>query len=598
VTCDGARLAVSLRADGELDGDDPAAAGLDDHLATCPDCRRFEAGIARTRAALRVEPVGEAPDIAGAVVRRLSPRHRAVRDDRRPWAAAAVALVAGLVAGATFVGVAREPQSPAAADLPTRVVAAQAGVDTLDAGFRLTESTRPAPRDGRLAYRAPESLALTVGDDRLVVDGDGWWRDAARACSPAPGRVRCPDPDPRWVTAVTGREPFSPATPVPLDLIVPVDSFALAAATGDLGTRTVAGRDAVGVTVTAAQAAPFLDGLAGAGGLRPVHPADPVAMWLDADHLVPLAVTVRAGDDPGRAAWAAAAGVADAPGTVIVDFAVTEVTVNHPVDGGLFAPPAGDPADATDAGFRPGDGGVAPEPGPGGLPPGFRPHRAGTVTTPGGPDVGVRSWTDGRAWVTVRATAGWAGGRLFGDLGPDVRPVDLGAGGRAYASADGRRVALHTAGLDVVVSGSVPAADLRAVAAALGVVGQPVPSGWPEAATATVAAGARVVPGLLRAGPGLDGFGPAAVRVDGDTVTQVYAGPGERGFALVQRVADHLPPPGAGDEVGVTVRGAAGRYSYARGQLDWVEGGAARSLRSPTLGLGELLAVAEGLAPA
>ena len=40
VGCDAARLAVSLRADGELD-DDPASARLDDHLAGCPDCRRF-----------------------------------------------------------------------------------------------------------------------------------------------------------------------------------------------------------------------------------------------------------------------------------------------------------------------------------------------------------------------------------------------------------------------------------------------------------------------------------------------------------------------------------------------------------------------------
>ena len=47
----------------------------------------------------------------------------------------------------------------------------------------------------------------------------------------------------------------------------------------------------------------------------------------------------------------------------------------------------------------------------------------------------------------------------------------------------------------------------------------------------------------------------------------------------------------------MTVRGSAGRYSYERGQLEWVEGGTARVLRSPTLALGELLAIAEGLEP-
>ena len=597
MTCDDARLAVSLRADGELD---PAGVdALDDHLGGCPDCRRFEAGVGRVRAALRFEPIGEAPDVASTVIWRHIRRDIDVSAAKSSWGvAAAVALVAGLVAGATFVGVGREPQAPAAADIPALVVAAQPGVETVDARFTLRESTRPGPRDGRLVYAAPEALALTVGDDRLVADGDRSWQDAARPCSPAPGRVRCPAEERRWVRSVTGREPFSGTAAVPLDLVVPVDSFSLAAATGGAASRTIAGRPAVGAEVTAAQMAPFLEGLAEAAGLRPVHPADPAEVWLDADHLVPLAVTVRAGGDAGRAAWAAAAGVSDTPGAVIVEFAVTSAQVNEPVDPAVFAPPGG-PADAaTDAGFRPGSAAPAPSPAPGALPAGFRPHRAGAVATPGGPEVGVRSWTDGRAWLTVRATAGWSGGRLFGDLGPDVVPVDLGNAGMGYARADGRAVALHGDGLDVVVAGSLAPTELRAVAAGLGVVGRGVPATWAEAATATITEAARALPGLLVPGEDLAGFGAAAVRIDGDTVSQVYAGPGERGFALVQRSVGHVPPPADGDEVGVAVRGAPGRYSYQRGQLDWVEGGAARSLRSPTLGLPELLAVAEGLEPA
>ncbi len=62
--------------------------------------------------------------------------------------------------------------------------------------------------------------------------------------------------------------------------------------------------------------------------------------------------------------------------------------------------------------------------------------------------------------------------------------------------------------------------------------------------------------------------------------------------------APQLAPSGSGDEVGLTVRGEPGRYSYERGQLEWVEGGTSRVLRSPTLALGELLAIAEGLSPA
>jgi hypothetical protein len=178
-----------------------------------------------------------------------------------------------------------------------------------------------------------------------------------------------------------------------------------------------------------------------------------------------------------------------------------------------------------------------------------------------------------------------------------VRPIDLGPAGQGYVSADGRLVALHGDDLDVVVGGSLPPDQLQDVAADLGVVGQVVPASWSEAASGTLSGTARAVPGLL-APRHLDGFGSAAVRVDGQTVSQVYAGPGDRGFTLVQDpAAAQLAPSGAGDEVGVTVRDAPGRYSYEQGQLEWVEGGTTRVLRSPSLTLGELLAIAEGLAP-
>ena len=112
----------------------------------------------------------------------------------------------------------------------------------------------------------------------------------------------------------------------------------------------------------------------------------------------------------------------------------------------------------------------------------------------------MRSWSDGRAWFTVRATEAWPGGRLFGDLGPDVAPVDLGAAGQGYASSDGRRIGLHAAGLDVVVAGTLPPDDLRAIAADLGVVGEAVPAGWAEARTAGPGEADAALPGRLAAG--------------------------------------------------------------------------------------------------
>ncbi len=46
------------------------------------------------------------------------------------------------------------------------------------------------------------------------------------------------------------------------------------------------------------------------------------------------------------------------------------------------------------------------------------------------------------------------------------------------------------------------------------------------------------------------------------------------------------------------MRGTPGRYSHTAGELEWLEDGVVVSLRSATVGLGELLAIAERLEPA
>lgn len=630
--CDDARLDLSAVADGEPSS--APEADLDAHVRDCADCRRFAAAVRGVRARLRIEPVDRVPDLAPAVLTRLfenppvpscapeptarraeAPRRRPAR--RRTAFAAAAAAVAGVVAGATFVGLDREPTSPAAADVPARVVAGQADITAVEATYTVTE---PGPTgrtlDAHLTYRAPEALALRVRETTpdvpsaeraqgaLVVAGDRWWHEVTRQCSPAAGLVRCPAEPVRWSLAVTGREPFSDAAPIPLDLVVPVDAFTLAAAPPALGTRTVAGRRAIGITVTAAQAAGLLDGLSAAVDLRPVHPGDPVELWLDDHHLVPLAVVVRAGDDPARAAWAAATGGTAEPGDVVLRVEATRIRIDDP-DVAAPAVPDAEVSSSVDAGFRPapeGEDPAVPVPVPASLPDGFAPYRAGTMSAPGGPAVGVRTWTDGRAWVSVRATDRWPGGRLFGDVGDDVRPVDLGPTGRGYASADGRRIGLHSPDLDVVVAGSLPPDELRSIAAGLGLVGEPVPDDWAEARTADGATADAALPGRLTAG-GLAGFGPPALRVTADTaagavVTEARSGPGDRAFLLTQRPGDALPPPSVGDEVGIEVRGAVGRYSAAEGELAWVEAGTVCSLRSDALTLGELAAIAERLEPA
>jgi hypothetical protein len=85
------------------------------------------------------------------------------------------------------------------------------------------------------------------------------------------------------------------------------------------------------------------------------------------------------------------------------------------------------------------------------------------------------------------------------------------------------------------------------------------------------------------------------VRVSGSTVTLEYVGAGDRSFRLTESPGDALTPPLDPDTTGVEVRGLTGRYQPGTGELEWVEDGRVFSLRSRSLTLGQLLAVAAGL---
>ena len=635
--CDEARRTVSLVVDGEdVDAD---ARAMRSHLSGCDACTGFEDLVLGLRTQLRVEAVDTAPDVVEAVLRKVRaiptappvPLERRRADgspERYMWPVAALwagrgaisaAAAIGFLAGATFVGFGDGSDTPAAADLPQRVAAVQSAVTSLAADVRLTEYGRPDRSGsrvftGHLRYGGPENLQLTLeesarsrdrvrgsgapgdGDVSLSVTGDRWMLDSVRGCTPTPGRAACPDGATRVVRAVTGRAPFSEAAPVPMELVSPVESFSLAGTPTSLGERTISGRHAIGVRVTAAQVARFVEQLSPAGDLRAVYPTDPVDMWLDRDDLVPLELVVYAGDGPERERWATMQAYDDAPGDRILAFTATDVRLNDEAPAPSATETffyAGNPElSQTDEGFEAGEAPAVPV--PAALPATYRASRSGTSQTARGPTVEVRSWTDGRAWVKVEATRDWTAGHLFGGLGAAVRTVDLGAGGRGYLSAEGRKVAVHTDDLDVVVTGSVPTDQLLELAGSLGVRGVATPEGWRESDATTLARAAARMPRLLAAG-GIAGFGRPAVRLaSGDTVTQVYAGPGDRGFVLTQNATPELPPS-ADDTLGVEVRGRPGRYSAEQSLLEWSERGSSLSLTSPTLSLTELLDIAATL---
>jgi hypothetical protein len=70
------------------------------------------------------------------------------------------------------------------------------------------------------------------------------------------------------------------------------------------------------------------------------------------------------------------------------------------------------------------------------------------------------------------------------------------------------------------------------------------------------------------------------------------------GIRLFQSAGADLPPPMDPDVLAVRFRGLDGRYSPTRGELEWVERGAYRSLGGGALDLAGLLRVAGSLRPA
>jgi hypothetical protein len=605
--CETAQVQLSAAMEEALASD--VRAEVDAHVAGCPACRSFQRTIDGVRQGLRFEVVGEVPDIASRLSAAVAGRPR--QRWRPSLVAAVAAAVAGVVLGASVVSGTRPGATPrpVAADMATRMTAAQTRLDALAASVHVVERnwhSRVAERrfEGTLRYRAPESVALRL-DDRtvypdggwrrndtaFVVDGERLWASGPAAC-PVVALPRCTPARPR-IQVIDGREPFAPDAPAPLDFVLPVNAFAdaFADATSALvvpGDASVGGRPATRVLATVAQAQPLLAGLHRAGNWRRLHPSDPVELWLDRDALVPLRTVVRVAGGSERRRWAAANGYGgDEPGQAILEIELDDVDVNGRVAGDSF-PPAPPAPVVRHLGFS--AGGDPPVTARAGE--GLRPHRSGVVLGADRP-VHVASWADGRAWVTLRSTTAWTGGRLFGDVGDVVREVTT-ATGVVYVSVAGDRVAVHGEGVDLVLSGTVGPDALVAMAASTGVHGLPVPPAWAEA-PGTKADAVAAVAGLLSY-PRSD-RGEPAIRVREGAVTQVFTGPGSTGFALAQSAGDRLAPPFDLEVIAVRVRGVTGRYSAAAGSLEWVEGGTVVELRSPTMTLDELVAVATALRP-
>jgi hypothetical protein len=590
VTCDTAQALISASFDGEP-GPDPS-----DHIAGCHRCAAFAATARDVRRQLRFESVERPVDVVAAVTDAVI-RTRRPSEARRGLVAACFGI--GALLSATAVWLSDRPAPTAfASEIEQQVQEAQTTVDALDATVSVVErGWHPAVPErrfsGSLRYRAPETLWLALEDItdypsahwnrrsvEVVVDDDIAWQR---------GPVRCPtESQPECgstvsVSAVTGREPFPDDAPAALDLIVPVSSFRWSESEHRLGERVIDGRAAIGVEVAAAQVAPMLDLLYEASDLRQVHPTDLAEIWLDQETMVPLVLSFSPAESEARRLWSLRQGLEDAE-----DRPYLELRIDHLVfdPSPIEIPPIPPRAKMEDHGFRAADGVVGPE--PSFVPDGMRLHESGNA---GG--VTESSWSDGRAWFKVASTTAWRGRRLFGDMGDPVRRVATDSGW-VYLTEDGSKAAIHGDDIDLVVTGSLPSETLRMVAESLGISGRMVPRGWVEASTSTIDE-ASLATDFLLVPSGLQGFGPPSVRIDESTVVLGYAGAGDRGFRITETPRSSLVPPLDADVIGVEVRGLPGRFTPNRGELEWVEAGHVITLRSTTLSLEELLAVATAM---
>ena len=551
------------------------------HVETCRSCQAFRSDLGTLRGSLRIEPVGPFPDVAPRVLARLP------RRPPRQWLAPAAGFGVGAVIGASLVGGFSGPDPILAAPLPEAVVAVQDQVRVFAGRFSATERIRPGVArnyTGELEYQAPESVSLQISQvdgphgwldnsTLLVIDEDGAFSSQPFPCPTLDG---CADRSRREVE-VEGRDPFSSATLAPLDLVVPASVFRDTREPQRLGNSIVAGRETVGVSVSAAQARPLLTGIFGAGNWREIHDTDVVLLWLDADLYTPLALEVHPGESTDRATWAARRGYIDQPGTAYIELRYEFVDYD-PLSIEIEIMEG---AEVIVAGYRVTELGTVP------LEVSLPLIAEGRIS--GDVEVEVWAWSDGRAWLRLDRTSRWSGPGLFGNLGEVVRRVELG-NGPAYLAGDGSAVFLHSQSEDIAIYGSIDSEQLIAYASRVEVESLPVPDDWWEGSVAT-----ELPSGVLLPAAHEDEFFTPVVRNSNGVVIVDLATTDKRSLRITSRPASFLRPPIDPDTRLVTVRGVVGRYAPQLGLLEWMENGAALGLSSRSFTLEELLGVANDL---
>jgi hypothetical protein len=599
LACSTARVEISARIDGECDA--ATIQAVDAHLATCEECRQHEAALRGVRRTLRLQVAGEVPDLTTAIVQRLS-SEAARRPHREAWttrirvASIAAAAAALFVIGPSLPFVEHPPDTAGASEIAQRVRAAARSLMAYTASFEITErgwhpSIPTRHFSAEIYYEAPEKFKLVVRDLTsypsrrwprnnvdLVAGASRWWIREPATC-PAEALPGCPTTTRVEERTVVRRRPFDGITSLPTDIVVPLETIASSGDFDILGHGEVIGRPAYRIALSYKQALPLVRALQAGGSWRAFDPLDRVEVWIDSQTWFPLRFEVSS----GRAQPA---------------LAVAATSFSEPRDIGddVFAAPSD--GIVTTERFRPlpfGEVGTAFTPS---FTAGLDPYRAGDI-----PSGSIVAYADGMTWLKVE--------RLEAPGVPELtaEELPLGAGWGYYQPADEsfkRRIDILMRRGRIHLESNLPRADLLRVAESTGVAGRRAPPRTTrrglelkrvtleEASSSAYVKTPTYLPPAYR-------FSTAVVGRfrNEESVAIYYRAPEAEyesfGVRLTQEANIQTLPPSSEEWVEVAIDGVRGRWSAARGEIEWIDHQTYRAVAAPAFDLATTLRIARSL---
>ena len=629
--CARARVELSARIDGEIDGATTAA--LEQHLRDCEACRRHEEELRAVRSALRVMSAGDVPDLREEIMARVAST-APTRDRRaRRWARARTGLVAAAATIALLLGVTapwlESPgDSAGAREIVGRMRSAARALGSYRATFTVTErgwhrDVRERRFVSRVWFDAPERFRMELRDLTAYPDPDRWPRNDVEIVA-APGRwwiqepFSCPvEALPDCATAaersersIVNRSPFDGTTALPTDLILPLETLAGAGGFDVSGPQPVAGRSAYRLDLTYRAARPLVAAMEAGGSWRPFHPLDRVRLWIDETTWFPLRMEVIAGGSPERELWSESMGLDDEPGTVLLAVRARSFATPDRIRPRLFSAPASEtPADG---GFAPGSDSLFGAPGAPQYTAGLRPYRAGTTSAGT-----VLTYSGGMTWLKVVLSDASSRPERAAGADPSVADeITFEPGSFAYYRPSDetlrRQIDIFGRTAHVHLESNLGRAELARVTASTGVRGTRVP---PRAAGRAGTSLRRITgddalgafswvkePGWLPDGYDVAAPSAAVVSRPGEpdpTVVLYHRNPEAEfdgsGIRITQTKAAALPPSSELFVTDIEVNGVRARWSSERGELEWREGGIYRAVRAPSFDLSVVLAIAQAL---